>query len=354
MANDFLPFAGAGGANVMTQADYLALASRLSGFTAGTAQSAQLNKVWRQSSLMTSMVGQFISNRSGQNAVDDGTTGTLLTNFELAVNGLGQVSGGSYALGGGTANAQTATYTPAVTVLTDGMVLKYKASIGNTGPATFSPNGMGAGAIIGSSYQALQGGEILAGGEVWLQYNSSGFWVLIKSAGGGAEASAADAAAGTNNTKWMSPLRVFQAIAAVVTQATETVFGWAKVATQAQTNAGSDDATIVTPKKLRFGFNILLAQNGYITFPSWMGGLTLQWSRATLATAGGYAWTYPTPFPNAVFNCWAGVYAPSAADVVNRTSQPVAPGLTACAFAVSANGAAIAASTSIWLVAVGY
>jgi hypothetical protein len=105
---------------------------------------------------------------------------------------------------------------------------------------------------------------------------------------------------------------------------------------------------------MRFGFSILLGQNGYIAFPSWMGGLTIQWARATLAVSGGYAWTYPTPFTNAVFNCWASVYAPSAADVVNRTSQPIAPGLTACAFALSANGAAIAASTSISLLAIGY
>ncbi|VVP41482.1 hypothetical protein PS865_04881 [Pseudomonas fluorescens] len=251
-------------------------------------------------------------------------------------------------------------------------------------------------------------------------------------------ATQAEAVAGTNNTKRMTPLRVFQAIAAVVVQATEAAFGWAKVATQAQTNIGTDDTTIVTPKKLnsyintvivqatesllgvlkvatqaqtnagaddttavtpkklisyintvivqanesllgvlkiatqaqtnagaddttavtpkklRFGFSISLGQNGYIAFPSWLGGLTIQWARATLAVPGGYAWTYPTPFPNAVFNCWASVYAPTAADVINRTSQPIAPGLTACAFAISANGAAISASTSISLLAIGY
>jgi hypothetical protein len=42
----------------------------------------------------------------------------------------------------------------------------------------------------------------------------------------------------------------------IQTQATETVQGTAKVATQALTNAGSDDATIVTPKKLLFGITI--------------------------------------------------------------------------------------------------
>ncbi|WP_339492303.1 phage tail protein [Pseudomonas sp. EA_15y_Pfl2_R67] len=61
----------------------------------------------------------------------------------------------------------------------------------------------------------------------------------------------AQAEAGTDNLTWMTPLRVFQAIAKVVVQATETVFGWAKVATQVQVTTGTDDATIVTPKKLR-------------------------------------------------------------------------------------------------------
>ncbi len=64
-------------------------------------------------------------------------------------------------------------------------------------------------------------------------------------------ASKAEAETGTDASKIMTPLRVFQAIAKVVAQATETMFGWAKVATQAQVTTGTDDATIVTPKKLR-------------------------------------------------------------------------------------------------------
>ena len=64
-------------------------------------------------------------------------------------------------------------------------------------------------------------------------------------------ATQAEAEAGTESTKVMTPLRVFQAIAKVVGQATETVFGWAKVATQTQVTTGTDDATIITPKKLR-------------------------------------------------------------------------------------------------------
>lgn len=83
--NDFLPFGGAAGANVMTQANYAALAARTAGFSSGTANSAQLNKVWRQASIIASVVAQFISDLSGQDAIDDGTTATLLSNLKSAV-----------------------------------------------------------------------------------------------------------------------------------------------------------------------------------------------------------------------------------------------------------------------------
>lgn len=86
-------------------------------------------------------------------------------------------------------------------------------------------------------------------------------------------------------------------------QATETVQGTAKVATQAVTNAGTDDATIVTPKKLRAGFAILIGSTGYIAFPSWLGGFIIQWG--SIAASTGWAWTFPLAFPN---NC-LGAYA---------------------------------------------
>lgn len=63
-------------------------------------------------------------------------------------------------------------------------------------------------------------------------------------------ATKAEAEDGTIENKSMSPLRVFQAIAKVVSQATENAFGWLKIGTQAQVNAGANDAVAITPKKL--------------------------------------------------------------------------------------------------------
>ncbi|WVV48884.1 hypothetical protein THH46_10230 [Pseudomonas sp. NA13] len=45
-----------------------------------------------------------------------------------------------------------------------------------------------------------------------------------------------------------------------------------RVATQLQVDAGTDDATVVTPKKLRFGFAFgVSGTSSYISFPSWLG-----------------------------------------------------------------------------------
>ena len=104
-----------------------------------------------------------------------------------------------------------------------------------------------------------------------------------------------EAEGGTENTKPVTALRVFQAIAKVVTQATESALGWAKLATQALVNAGTDDATIVTPKKLRFGFAASFTLQGYIVFPSWALGFTVQWG----SVAGAGAVTFPIAFSTA-------------------------------------------------------
>lgn len=92
----------------------------------------------------------------------------------------------NYAAAGGTANAITATYSPAVTTLSDSTVLLLKAAALNTGATTFSPNGLTAKPVVDISHTALQGGEIVANGDVCLQYNTSvggGSWVLIYSSG---------------------------------------------------------------------------------------------------------------------------------------------------------------------------
>lgn len=164
----------------------------------------------------------------------------------------------------------------------------------------------------------------------------------------------AEAQSDQDNTKPMTALRVWQAIVARVTQATETAFGWAKVATQTQTNSGSDDtafitpkkfstalaalivqatelisgiarvatqvqvnagtddATFVTPKKLRAGFSISLAANGYVMFPTWLGGLIVQWGWANVGDDAIVAVPLPMAFPSTFFAAFATPQSPNA------------------------------------------
>ncbi|PTT96390.1 hypothetical protein DBR45_44035, partial [Pseudomonas sp. HMWF031] len=104
-----------------------------------------------------------------------------------AITSLIRANGSGYVADTGTANTYLAVYPQPVTALVDGMVLKFKAKTANTGASTFKPNGLAAKPIVGGAHAALQGGEIAANGDVWLQFNSSlggGSWVLIHSTGG--------------------------------------------------------------------------------------------------------------------------------------------------------------------------
>lgn len=67
-------------------------------------------------------------------------------------------------------------------------------------------------------------------------------------------ASQAEAETGADTNKPMNALRVFQAIVAKVIQATGSVAGIARIATQVLTDGAVDDTTIVTPKKLATQF----------------------------------------------------------------------------------------------------
>lgn len=148
--------------------------------------------------------------------------------------------------------------------------------------------------------------------------------LIIDSSNQATTATQAEAQAGTNNTKRMTPLRVFQAIAAVVAQATEAAFGWAKIATQAQTNAGTDDATVVTPKKLKNGFLFSISTNGYIIFPSWAGGFGVQWGVvASLASGVPLTQALPVSFANNCLWCLAAGSDPGNNNALACNASPI-------------------------------
>lgn len=82
--NDFKPFATAANANVVSQADWESLPALLSGFTAGKASSAQVNKAIRQAAFIAAALAQYTANKSGLDVLDDGDVAGFIAKMSSA------------------------------------------------------------------------------------------------------------------------------------------------------------------------------------------------------------------------------------------------------------------------------
>ena len=82
--NNFKPFALDPNANVMSQADWEALPALLSGFTAGKASSAQVNKAIRQASFIAAALAQYTSDKTGDDVLDDGDQAAFIAKMAAA------------------------------------------------------------------------------------------------------------------------------------------------------------------------------------------------------------------------------------------------------------------------------
>ena len=82
-----------------------------------------------------------------------------------------------YEVGGGTGNATTVAYTPAVGAYVTGLLLSYKAPAANSGPLTLNINGLGAKNVYRNG-AALAGGEIASGDYVKVIYDGIEFQLL--------------------------------------------------------------------------------------------------------------------------------------------------------------------------------
>lgn len=83
--NDFKPFAIGEYSNVLSQSEYESLPAVGAGFTSGIAKSEELNKVWRQSSVMASVLGDYIANNSGDDVIDNGDTNKIVLSLTKAL-----------------------------------------------------------------------------------------------------------------------------------------------------------------------------------------------------------------------------------------------------------------------------
>lgn len=211
-SNDFLIFAGQAGANVVSQSTYASLAALGPGFQTGIAESNQLNKVWRQSSIIAAAVAQLIADNTGQNAVDDGTTTTLIGNLLTAI----QNSDFAYDTSGA-ANSYTIGFTAAPPhPLTDGVEYTFYPAHTNTTASTLAVQGSPATAIVDQNLAALIGGEIVAGGLVRVKYSVPHSAFIIQTNSGGAP-HVPTQASNDNTTKAASTAMVQSAIAAAGT-----------------------------------------------------------------------------------------------------------------------------------------
>ncbi|MGV2287271.1 phage tail protein [Trinickia sp. YCB016] len=151
--------------------------------------------------------------------------------------------------------------------------------------------------------------------------------------------------AGTDDATVVTPKKLL----AWVKQATESVLGMAKVATQAQVNAGTDDATVVTPKKLRAGFSASLTATGYIAFPTWLGGLVVQWGGGAVPTGNGDIVYFPISFPSDCLRVVGTDFGPGCI-----TCAAVANGRTSFRAYGRVGGNANYQSTAFGWIAIGY
>lgn len=150
--NDFLPFAGGAGANVLTQADYAALAARTPGFGSGILLSDNLNKVLRQGTVMAAMLAQWIADNSGDNVVDDGTTAAIEASLTKALQLLGL-------------RAASTAQTGVVQLATSAEAQALTDANKPITPATLKAASQGSNQLLATNgYQKLSGGVILQWG----------------------------------------------------------------------------------------------------------------------------------------------------------------------------------------------
>jgi len=104
-----------------------------------------------------------------------------------AVKKLSQTGEDKHASDIGAANLYMANYVPAVSVLKDGLALRFTAANANTGASTFAPNGLLPKPLVSLALSALRPAEIVGGSVCSVVYSAAlDSWVLVYASGGNA------------------------------------------------------------------------------------------------------------------------------------------------------------------------
>ena len=133
-------------------------------------------------------------------------------------------------------------------------------------------------------------------------------------------------------------------------QATETSAGIAEICTNAELLAGASDLVVATPLKLRLGFAASFATNGYISFPTWLGGLVIQWGYNSNVVDIEVLITFPIAFPTACYNvqCTGDETNGAGAEIIT-TKSVTTSGFTWVGAIGSALGVSPEAEKGYWL-----
>lgn len=330
--NNFKPFATAANANVTAQADWETLPALLSGFMAGKASSAQVNKAIRQASFIAAALAQYTANKSGLDVLDDGD----LNGF---VSKMGTAFGKDF-------QALDATLTALAGLATGANKLPYFT--GNDTAAQTDLTSVGRDIIGKSTIADILTYLGLTGALIGDECNIAGF----------------------DSSNVNAPYMRFSRTNTVVPLATK---DYAQPKDQTLTDlSGKDKAALRTYLELKSaaqrdvgsGANQIPDMNGFtssLTSPGWQklpSGLIIQWGTANPSSTGEVTITFPVAF--SAYPMYMG-FGPQQASLPNVVQSPVisAPTITNLGCGVrnlmipTAGGAPVASMSSVFWIAVG-
>lgn len=265
----------------------------------------------------------------------------VVTQMASAIQKIVQTSAPLVAAAGGTANAVTATYTPAITALTNGMTVFVRPTAANTGAVTFTPapGVLAAVAVVKGANAALVAGDIAGAGH-WLemQYDTTlTKWVLMNPAKGVSISSA-------DPTK--QPLdTTLTALAALVTSADKMIYSTAAdvfslttLSAFARTLLDDPDAPAARETLgVNEGAVYSLGPNGYLKLPDWLGGILIQWGTSTSAVST-VSFLFPVTFTDSVYSISLGGSTGATDSGGSSTAPAVRQGsMTLSGFSITCN-----------------
>lgn len=183
-----------------------------------------------------------------------------------AIKRLIDAQSGNYALDTGTANAKVVALDPVIAAYTDDFSGTLKVAVANTGACTLDAGG-GAKALVNGEGAALVAGDLPVGAVVRYQYVLADDKFYVTSLVPSLAVSAAEDPTGADNSTRIATT------------------GWVRSSMLAIATAA--------------GFAVSLASTGYIKFPSWLGGLVMQWGSTASSGSADVTVTLPIAFPTA-------------------------------------------------------